>query len=117
MPGRPTSPLYTGAPHPDPRVHGPEFCPHRCDGCPDGRHHWLDDGIYEDEWGESDPRHPDTEADASDDPHHALVKAFDREHGTEHRYGFYGCKHCDAWAEFEFIEDQEDDEDPEPLLE
>jgi hypothetical protein len=62
-------------------------------------HRWHPDGIYPDEHGAGDPRHPDTQADAGDSPVLAAVKAYDRQHGTGHRYGYLACELCGAWRE------------------
>jgi hypothetical protein len=94
-----TNPDFRDEPHADARVHGTATCPHRCSTCPSGLHHWIEDGYTKDEYGEGDPRNgPDTDPESQDDEHIRAVKAFDREHGTEHLYAFFGCKHCGTWA-------------------
>lgn len=98
---RATNPAYTGRQHPDPRVRGPEVCPHRCDGCPDGLHHWCDKGFDPD-----DPYYGS--ADDPDAPLHAAVLAAG---GPDLAAAFYACKHCDAWCDAEYVFDLEDGAD------
>ncbi len=98
FPRRPTNPAHDPAvPHADPRVHGSAQCEHRCGTCSHGEHHWIDAGF--------DPTDPEEE-----DAQAAAILAYDREHGTEHAMAHYACKHCAAWAECEFIWEQEEDD-------
>jgi hypothetical protein len=83
----------------DPRLHGPERCPAAPAGCEacSGLHHWLEDGFDPSE----DP--PDDE-----DEQRTRVVAFDLLHGTDHALAFFGCKHCGAWAECDYVRDLEE---------
>jgi hypothetical protein len=80
----------------DPRLHGPEFCPRVCAlcACEDGRsrHCWTEDSF--------DPGDPDGE---EADERQKAVFAWDLGHGTDHCQAFYGCRHCRAWAEAEYV--------------
>jgi hypothetical protein len=80
----------------DPRLHGPEFCPRVCTlcACEDGRsrHCWTEDSF--------DPGDPDGE---EADERQKAVFAWDLGHGTDHCQAFYGCRHCRAWAEAEYV--------------
>lgn len=88
----------------DPRLHGPPRCLLSCSVC-DGDHHWIEDSVVpeEDDFFDPEALHPVEKA----------VLAYDREHGTEHRLAFYGCKHCPAWAECDYVWDTQDGEDGE----
>jgi hypothetical protein len=85
----------------DPRLHGPKRCPRAPAGCEacEGYHHWLEHGFDPSE----EPPEEDSQA--------LAVLAYDREHGTDHALAFYGCKHCDAWAEAELVWELEGEED------
>lgn len=96
---RATNPRHDpNVPHPNPMVHGPAQCPHRCGTCEHGEHHWIETGF--------DPE--DTDPDVADD--HAAVREYDRINGTEHGLAYYGCKHCPAWAEHDTFDDEMDEE-------
>lgn len=97
---------------PDPRLHGPPRCPRAPAGCEacSGFHHWLDSGF--------DPENASYCTEENLLSGERAVLDYDREHGTEHALAFFGCKHCDAWAECEYVweleEAQELDESPWP---
>lgn len=95
----------------DQRLHGPEFCPRVCSGCvcDDGRsrHHWIE--------ASADPDDPPEEY--FDNDVRLQVLEWDRTHGTEHALGFYACKHCEAWAECDYIWDMEEAAEEEELNE
>lgn len=99
---RPTNPEYTGDPHPDPRVHGTEVCPHRCEVCPDGRHHWVESGFDPD-----DPYYG-----SEDDPDREQNSAI-RAAGEMNAAAHFVCKHCPTWAECDYVWDLEGNGDGE----
>lgn len=101
---RPTNPAYTGAAHPDKRVHGPEICPHRCSVCEDGRHHWMENGF-----DPSDPYYGS--ADDPDRDLHNAIKAAGEMQAAAH----YACKHCPAWCECDYVWDLEEGDDEDGL--
>lgn len=99
---RPTNPAYnpsdvhaSGS-----KIHGTIHCPHRCSACTSGAHHWMEYGC--------DPE------DVRDGDDFDIVLRFDKANGTEHLLGFYACKHCTAWAEYDAFDDLDDDEDAQP---
>jgi hypothetical protein len=92
-------------PHADPRVHGPAICPRAPKGCEacSGQHHWL----------EAFCDSPEDDFDPEDNARERAVRLWDKQHGTDHSgTGHYGCKHCDTWAESDFVEEliEADDE-------
>lgn len=96
---RPTNPNFTGEPSRNKLIHGTEICPRRCSDCPDGRHHWIEDSV-DLEW--DDEEHYPVEV---------AILRYDREHGTGHAMAYLGCKHCPAWAEYDLLEELEQEED------
>lgn len=86
----------------DPRLHGPATCPVAPRGCETcrGSHHWIEASVDPG----ADPNDPDPNLSPAD----RAVLVHDRQHGTEHALAYYGCKHCDAWAEPEYVWDEED---------
>lgn len=80
------------------KIHGTIRCPHRCDVCSNGGHHWIECSLD-----------PDCVSEDEDDGFDDVVR-FDNANGTEHRLAFYSCKHCDAWAEHDAFDDDDEQE-------
>jgi hypothetical protein len=85
------------APHADRRVHGPAICPRAPAGCEacSGEHHWLESSCME----------PEDDFDRDDNRRERSIRAFDEEHKTDHAAFHFVCKHCDTWAESDFVEE------------
>lgn len=79
------------------KIHGTIRCPHRCGGCPSGEHHWTEYSLD-----------PSIIPDGHGDDFDSVVR-FDKANGTEHVLGFYSCKHCDAWAEHDTFDDDDEE--------
>jgi hypothetical protein len=81
----------------DPRLHGPAACPVAPAGCEacHGEHHWLEHGFNPEDEDYCTPENLTDQERA--------VLAHDKEYGTLHHLGYYGCKHCSSWCECEYV--------------